>query len=510
MFKKMFYCFISLSIFSLIFFDNYVEASQNDSIVPLNQEYNAEYEGEEYILDETRSNESNVVHYNLQTSTMEYMYLNNSINTIINVNDSYTSYTQNLVNEGNPPCVNQLENDLELINPVYNRIGKIHTSTSYGTAFLMGPNIALTSGHCVLSSSTHNFINGLKIDFGYNGYSYYSRVNVTDVYVLKLYYDEAKYANDWAICVLDENIGDILGYFGKCTGYNLIGLDATIIGYAGGQGLNTQYSSVGEIVKNYPTFKYYAYTTGGMSGAPVFVTINGNSYVAGIHSYGYNHYFSGACRISTFLFDFLNYFLNENFNGAELRDYYYDGITKIRYNTMSELIVTPTQDLDVYLSTNNTNYTQFTNQECLFYTSTTSSTYVDYDYKYFKNYNNSTNQYSQVYSFDNYFSNQARTAEYKIVNKTDFGDIIATSFDQSDNIWYHNSSTNHEIKGTIAYNGYAMNIEVNIPSSGTNLSEMITINGVSFQLRCGPNRVSIKASQSIICSNSIIFAFGVN
>ena len=177
---------------------------------------------------------------------------------------------------------------------------------------------------------------------------------------------------------------------------------------------------------------------------------------------------------------------------------------------MSELIVTPTQDLDVYLSTNNTNYTQFTNQECLFYTSTTSSTYVDYDYKYFKNYNNSTNQYSQVYSFDNYFSNQARTAEYKIVNKTDFGDIIATSFDQSDNIWYHNSSTNHEIKGTIAYNGYAMNIEVNIPSSGTNLSEMITINGVSFQLRCGPNRVSIKASQSIICSNSIIFAFGVN
>ena len=48
-----------------------------------------------------------------------------------------------------------------------------------------------------------------------------------------------------------------------------------------------------------------------------------------------------------------------------------------------------------------------------------------------------------------------------------------------------------------------------IPSSGTKLSSTVEINGVTFQLRTGKNRVSIIASQELTCSDSIIFAFGV-
>ena len=38
---------------------------------------------------------------------------------------------------------------------------------------------------------------------------------------------------------------------------------------------------------------------------------------------------------------------------------------------------------------------------------------------------------------------------------------------------------------------------------------MVTINGTSFQLRTGPYRVSIIASQRLVCNDNIIFAFGV-
>ena len=95
------------------------------------------------------------------------------------------------------------------------------------------------------------------------------------------------------------------------------------------------------------------------------------------------------------------------------------------------------------------------------------------------------------------------------MDRTYTNDVIPTTFDQTDNIWYHNDSSGKIIKGTIAYNGYARNIEVTIPSSGTNLFTMVTINGTSFQLRTGPYRVSIIASQRLVCNDNIIFAFGV-
>lgn len=498
-----------------------VEVEDNDTYFVT--EYDPTLEGEEYKLNpNARSFEPNIVHYNLETQEVEYMYLNNSMNTIEQAIDSYTSYTQDLNGDGNPTSNGVLENDLIRDETPDFRIGKMGGST----AFLMGPNIALTAGHSVLRRTDDGteFRDNLVIRFGYNDEDCSEnleeqcdechKVSVTDVYVLKLFYDEATYANDWAICVIDERLGDDYGIFGKCTGYNLIGLDATIQGYPGGQSTSGQYISTGEIVKNYPTFKYFAYTCGGFSGSPVFVTINGNVYVAGIHTYSVSNsnsekIYAGATRISGFLFDFLNYFLEENYRGVELRDYCYDGITKIRYNTMSELIVTPTDNMRVYLSTNGTSFENIPSQTKYFYTSTTTSTTVNYYYKYFKNYKIDSGTYSSIYNFNDYFTTQAKTAQYKIVDRTYTNDVIPTTFDQTDNIWYHNGSSGKIIKGTIAYNGYARNIEVTIPSSGTNLSTMVTINGTSFQLRTGPYRVSIIASQRLVCNDNIIFAFGV-
>lgn len=504
-------------LFTFIYFTSmpiYATSNNTDSLLD-SPMYSQELEGEEYKLTGLeRSFEPNIVHYDYSTQTIEYMYLNNSFNSITQVYDSYTSYTQNLISDGNPENGN-LTNDLvQVSNPSsspYNRIG---ITSSGGTAFLMGPNIALTAGHCVINSSSsypRPFVSNIDIKFGFNGTNYYKKVNVTDVYILKLYYDEFSFANDWAICILDEYIGNELGFFGKCSGYDLIGLNATFIGYPGGQQQRTQYISTGEIVKNYPTFKMYAYGVSGFSGSPVFVSINGNEYVAGIFTYMVGTSFTGATRISSFLFDFLNYFLEENYRGVELRDYYYEGLTKIRYNTMSELIVSPREDLEVYLSNNGTNnFVEIVNQTKYFYTSTNTSTYVDhYNYSYFKNHNLIDGSYSNVYAFDSYFSTQALTAQYTTKDRTQNGDVISTTFDQNDNIWYHGGSGGNVIKGTIAYGGYAKNIEVVIPSDGLNLSQMVTINDVSFQLRTGPFRVSIIASRQLVCDSNIIFAFGV-
>ena len=146
-----------------------------------------------------------------------------------------------------------------------------------------------------------------------------------------------------------------------------------------------------------------------------------------------------------------------------------------------------------------------------YYSSHDNSTLMDFSFVYYRVHNLQNNSYSSWKNISTEFSQQARTAKYSIENKTNAHDIIYSSFDQISNIWYYNGSAGLKIHGTIAYDGNAKNIEVTIPSNGLNLSEMITINGRSFQLRCGPYRVSIKASQNTLCDNTLtMFAFAVN
>lgn len=79
-----------------------------------------------------------------------------------------------------------------------------------------------------------------------------------------------------------------------------------------------------------------------------------------------------------------------------------------------------------------------------------------------------------------------------------------------DNMWEHGGSTGDVIKGTVAYNGEAKNIEVTIPWVGTNESAEVVVGGITFRLRTGPNKVSIKASRGVYCdSTNILFAFSV-
>lgn len=84
---------------------------------------------------------------------------------------------------------------------------------------------------------------------------------------------------------------------------------------------------------------------------------------------------------------------------------------------------------------------------------------------------------------------------------------VPTSYDQEYFVWAHNSGFSRTIKGTIEYNGQIANIEVDIPMIGYKTSS-VTVGGVTFSLRTGPNRCSIKADRGNVAAGSLRFVFG--
>jgi len=82
---------------------------------------------------------------------------------------------------------------------------------------------------------------------------------------------------------------------------------------------------------------------------------------------------------------------------------------------------------------------------------------------------------------------------------------IPTDLDEDGSIWAHGGGD--IIYFSIAYKGQAKDGQVTIPWLGTR-SVDIPIGGVTFTVRTGPNKVSVKASTNIQCNEyDTIFAF---
>ncbi len=82
---------------------------------------------------------------------------------------------------------------------------------------------------------------------------------------------------------------------------------------------------------------------------------------------------------------------------------------------------------------------------------------------------------------------------------------IPTSYDQAGTVWEHNGSDT--IYFTIACNGEVANGTVKIPPLFTR-STTLTVGGVTFGVRTGPNKVSVKANTEVTCtSQTNVFAF---
>lgn len=134
-----------------------------------------------------------------------------------------------------------------------------------------------------------------------------------------------------------------------------------------------------------------------------------------------------------------------------------------------------------------------------------------------KSYNSVTGEFSSIKSLehvinidgDNYVA-YGEQCRYETVDEFEHGNsyVIPTKYDQSDFIWNHNSSNGHIIKGTIIYGDKYADIEVTIPWIAYRTSS-VSLDGVTFSLRTGPNRCSIKVDKSNISTSKFIFKFGI-
>lgn len=161
-----------------------------------------------------------------------------------------------------------------------------------GTAAILGKNVALTAAHCVFDQYKNNEVfKQWTIYPGFNGNFYYGGATGWDkVYYSQNWMDSHKVEDDWAICVLQDDLGTKIGWhFGAvCYSSNseLNGTQIRSLGYPynSNEGFDPkglyQYESTGKI--NYVTsglFRTDAYTCDGFSGAP---TIRPDGYIVGI------------------------------------------------------------------------------------------------------------------------------------------------------------------------------------------------------------------------------------
>lgn len=141
----------------------------------------------------------------------------------------------------------------------------------------------------------------------------------------------------------------------------------------------------------------------------------------------------------------------------------------------------------------------------------------------YRSYNSSTGLYSGTISLEHTVEVgeghgmvlYGELCRYSVVDGLDISEIprdelssMPTSFDQTHYIWNHHASNRDVIKATIAYQGKISDIEVEIPWIGWHSAE-VTLNGVTFSLRTGPNRCSIKVNQTGIRVTDVQFMFGI-
>lgn len=213
-----------------------------------------------------------------------------------------------------------------------------------GTAFLEGPNLIVTAGHCLYGDVTNN---GLYQDNEFNptfpdrvtffpakngATNPYGAISITEIHIDNSYYTTCNTSNDWGACTLSSSIGNTIGWNGKISYYYEQNHDATIWGYPGEVNNVTQYSMWQDTDKltalNNGVYNYEIDTSGGQSGAPIVVNLESGSYVCGIHTFGYGTSYNGGTQINGFMFAFFQSFVDK-----PLSECLNNGVYEIRTRT---------------------------------------------------------------------------------------------------------------------------------------------------------------------------------
>lgn len=219
---------------------------------------------------------------------------------------------------------------------VYNKSSNTYkTRKFYGTAFLEGPNLAVSAGHCCYDDVTNEgnyedntynprFPSSIEFYFGCNSasdmnsgssYTYYAKAKIINLEIA--YYQDQNSNHDWSAIVLDRNIGYSTGWYGKISNWYSLNYSIYSWGYPGDKTMGTLWETTGKLTDS-STFKYrYDMDTySGQSGSPIFMeTSNGDVYVCGIHTSGNSiQGYNSGIRFNSLVYGYLNSFVSSNNN----------------------------------------------------------------------------------------------------------------------------------------------------------------------------------------------------
>lgn len=204
---------------------------------------------------------------------------------------------------------------------VLNTVTGTYDTLNYrGTAFLEGPNLMVSAGHCMYGDVTNRdeyqdnlfnprFPDEITYYPAKNGsQNPYGSIAVTEIHLEKSYYTDCE--KDWGCCTLATNIGNSTGWYGKISNYYSYGKQVNTWGYPGTKNYE-MWKASGTLIAFESNGIYYRYnmdTEGGQSGSPVSVDLDRGSYICGIHTYSTGSY-NGGPRIDGFMFAYLNSFV---------------------------------------------------------------------------------------------------------------------------------------------------------------------------------------------------------
>lgn len=185
-------------------------------------------------------------------------------------------------------------------NSIHTQLSMTFKGDTYGgSGVMVGPHHLLTCGHCVYHFDkkilfeeilAYPALNGEEAPFG--------KVKVTKAYMFKNWQDRGDPRFDMALLLLDQSIGDYVGWGGLLNASDEELSQEKVVhitGYPGDKGFKQMWSMGHKIKTVKPEqFDYEHDTYGGQSGSAVWVKKLGMPMVLGVHSLGGDENNSGV------------------------------------------------------------------------------------------------------------------------------------------------------------------------------------------------------------------------